>query len=197
MGRFGNVLSASSDGAYKIMESFFEAFINCGHRVFGQKLKPFCLRHCLYLEAIGSPIMRIVNGEEVKIERHDLEVAAIICSADGDILKALTRPHFTMFFYSFRRALKEYLDYLTDYLALPEMWDNSESGTRLNAPWILSRATLLLSKTNLTLSEIWNMPLGELLWYCAAFAEQEGGAQILSDDEKKIIAEAEKLKNGK
>ena len=109
------------------MESFFEAFINCGHRVFGQKLKPFCLRHCLYLEAIGSPIMRIVNGEEVKIERHDLEVAAIICSADGDILKALTSPQFTMFFYSFRRALKEYLDYLTDYLALPEMWDNSDT----------------------------------------------------------------------
>lgn len=178
------------------MESFFEAFINCGHRVFGQELKPFCLRHCLYLEAIGSPIMRIVNGEEIKIERHDLEVAAIICSADGDILKALTRPHFTMFFYSFRRALKEYLNYLTDYLALPEMWDNSESGTRLNAPWILSRATLLLSKTNLSLSEIWDMPLGELLWYCAAFAEQEGGAQILSDDEKKMIAEAEKIRNG-
>jgi len=77
------------------------------------------------------------------------------------------------------------------------MWDNSESGTRLNAPWILSRATFLLSKINLSLSEIWDMPLGELLWYCAAFAEQDGGAQILSDDEKKMISEAEKLKNGK
>lgn len=112
------------------MESFFEAFINCGHRVFGQKLKPFCLRHCLYLEAIGSPIMRVVNGEEVKIERHDLEVAAIICSADGDILKALTRPHFTMFFYSFRRALKEYLNYLTDYLAFATFGSFEPFGNR-------------------------------------------------------------------
>ena len=52
---------------------------------------------------------------------------------------------------------------------------------------------LLLSKTSLTLDEVWNMPLGELLWYCAVFAEQEGVAQIQSDTEKRII---EEIKNG-
>ena len=66
------------------------------------------------------------------------------------------------------------------------MWNSSEGERAINAPWILSRATLLLSKTNLTLGEIWDMPLGELLWYCASFAEQE----------KKMILEAERVKNG-
>ena len=76
------------------MESFYEAFINCKHKVLGRILKPFCLRHCLYLEAIGSPIMRIVNGEEVSISRKDLELAVIICSADRDIIAAMKRPNF-------------------------------------------------------------------------------------------------------
>ncbi len=178
------------------MESFYEAFINCEHKVLGKRLKPFCLRHCLYLEAINSPVMKIVNGDEVEITRKDLEIAVIICSSDGDVLNALTLPHFVMRFHRFKRGLRGFLSYLTDYLSFPEMWSKSESDTTLNAPWILSRATLLLSKTNLTLSEIWNMPLGELLWYCASFAEQEGVAQIQSDEERKIIEEAEKLRNG-
>ena len=46
------------------MESFYEAFINCEHKVLGRRLKPFCLRHCLYLEAIGSPIMKKSQYQE-------------------------------------------------------------------------------------------------------------------------------------
>lgn len=41
------------------MESFYEAFINCNHTALGRRLKPFCLKHCLYLEAIGSPVNAI------------------------------------------------------------------------------------------------------------------------------------------
>ena len=64
------------------MEDFYEAFINCSHTALGKQLKAFCLQHCLYLEALNSPIMRLVNGEEAEISRQDLEVAIIICSAD-------------------------------------------------------------------------------------------------------------------
>ena len=146
------------------MESFYEAFINCEHKVLGRRLKPLCLRHCLYLEAIGSPIMRIVNGEEVAISRKDLELAVIICSADRDIIAAMKRPNFGLRFHRFNRGLTAFLGYLTDFLSLPDMWDSSGGERAINAPWILSRATLLLSKTNLTLGEIWDMPLGELFF---------------------------------
>lgn len=104
------------------MESFYEAFINCEHKVLGRRLKPFCLRHCLYLEAIGSPIMRIVNGEEVAISRKDLELAVIICSADRDIIAAMKRPNFGLRFHRFNRGLTAFLGYLTDFLSLPDMW---------------------------------------------------------------------------
>ena len=175
------------------MENFYEAFINCQHRVLGRCLKPFCLTHCLYLEAIGSPVMDIVNGNEVRLSRNDLELAVIICSADGNILEELLKANslrnFTMRLYGFKRACTAFLSYLTDFLALPELWDSTEGQMPLNAPWILSKATLLLSKTSLGRKEIWNMPLGELLWYCATFAEQEGVGQIQSDDEKRMIAE--------
>ena len=177
------------------MENFYEAFINCEHTALGRHLKPFSLKHCLYLEAIGSPVMKLINGDEAEIARQDLEVAVIVCSSD-DVINELKRPHWLMNLYSFKRGLTAFLSYLTDFVAVPELWDKSDSETTLNAPWILSRATLLLSKTNLTLGEIWDMPLGELLWYCASFAEQEGLGQIQSEEEKKMILEAERIKNG-
>ena len=38
----GDILSESSDGTRRPMtESFYEAFINCRHRVLGRNLKPF------------------------------------------------------------------------------------------------------------------------------------------------------------
>lgn len=172
------------------MENFYEAFINCEHTALGRHLKSFSLKHCLYLEAIGSPVMKLINGDEAEISRQDLEVAVIICSAD-DILKSLKYPHFGMKFHSYRRGLTAFLSYLTDFVAVPELWDKSDSETTLNAPWILSRAMLLLSKTSLRLDEVWNIPLGELLWYCAVFAEQEGVAQIQSDEERRIIEEVQ------
>ena len=174
------------------MESFYEAFINCNHTALGRRLKPFCLKHCLYLEAIGSPVMKLINGDETEIARQDLEVAVIVCSSD-DVINELKRPHGLMKLYSFKRGLTAFLSYLTDFVAVPEIWDRTDSETTLNAPWILSKTMLLLPKTSITLSEVWNMPLGELLWYCATFAEQEGVAQIQSDTEKRII---EEIKNG-
>lgn len=180
------------------MEDFYEAFINCSHKALGKCLKPFCLRHCLYLEAIGSPFMRVINGEEVPVFRKDLELAVIICSADGDILKALEKANsignFGMRLHFFKPALTAFLGYLTDFIAVPELWDRTEGESVLNAPWILSRAMLLLSKTSMTLKDVWDMPLGELLWYCATIAEQEGVGQIQSDEEKKMIEEALKAR---
>ena len=172
------------------MESFYEAFLNCKHTALGRRLKPFSLKHCLYLEAIGSPVMKLINGEEAEITRQDLEVAIVVCSAD-DIIEELKSPNWLMKLHSFKRGLTAFISYLTDFVAVPELWDRTDSETTLNAPWILSRAMLLLSKTSITLKEVWNMPLGELLWYCASFAEQEGVAQIQSDEERRIIEEVQ------
>ena len=172
------------------MESFYEAFINCNHTALGRRLKPFCLKHCLYLEAIGSPVMKLINGDETEIARQDLEVAVIVCSS-GDVINELKRSYWLMRFHSFKRGLTAFISYLTDFVAVPELWDRTDSETMLNAPWILSKAMLLLSKTSITLNEVWNMPLGELLWYCATFAEQEGVAQIQSDEERRIIEEVQ------
>ena len=95
--------------------------------------------------------------------------------------------------YPFKRASTRFLSYLSDYIALPELWENG--GETVNAPWILSRVVLLMSKTSLGRNEIWDMPIGEVFWYCAAFGEQEGAVQIQSDAEQAAIEEAQKAKN--
>ena len=82
------------------------------------------------------------------------------------------------------------MSYLHDYISFPEIWESSDSDKKLNTPWILSKAILLLSKTSLTKDEIWNMPLGELVWYVASFAEQEGLLEIQSEDELNAIEKA-------
>lgn len=188
--------SASDSGSSysRIALNDVERKINGILDALGRRLKPFCLKHCLYLEAIGSPVMKLVNGDEVEISRNDLELAVAICSAKGDIIKALERSHIAMKFHSYKRGLTAFLGYLTDFVAVPDVWGSTDSNATINAPWIVAKAMLLLSKTSMTLSDVWNMPLGELLWYCTVFAEQEGVVQIQSDEEKQIIAE---VQNGK
>lgn len=67
------------------MKDFYEAFINCPHKVLGKHLRPFSLTHCLYLEAIDSPFMKVINGGEVNITRKDLELAVLICSSNAPL----------------------------------------------------------------------------------------------------------------
>lgn len=175
------------------MKDFYEAFINIPHKVLGKRLKPFSLTHCLYLEAIDSPFMKVINGGEVNITRKDLELAVMICSSDDpmrEISKAYNAKNIGMKFHSFKRGCTRFLSYLTDFVTVPELWDKTEGENALNAPWILSKATLLLTKTSMSLTEIWNMPLGELLWYTACIAEHSGVAEIQSEADKAAIDEA-------
>ena len=178
------------------MKDFYEAFINLSHKVLGKRLKPFSLTHCLYLEAIDSPFMKVINGDEAQITRKDLELAVMIClSAEPlkEISRAYSLKNIPMKFHSFKRGCTQFLSYLTDFVTLPELWDKTEGNHALNAPWILSKATLLLTKTNMSLSEIWNLPLGELLWYSACIAEHSGVAEIQSESDKAAIEEALKV----
>jgi hypothetical protein len=175
------------------MKDFYEAFINCPHKVLGKILKPFSLTHCLFLEAIESPFMKVINGDEAHISRKDLELAVLICSSENplrEISKAYSLGNFPMKFHSFKRGCRRFLGYLTDFVTVPELWSKTEQENALNAPWILSKATLLLTKTNITRREIWNMPLGELFWYSACIAEHAGVAEIQSEADKLGIEEA-------
>lgn len=100
----------------QLMESFYEAFLICEHTALGRRLKPFSLKHCLYLEAIGSPVMKLINGEEAEITRQDLEVAIVVCSVD-DVIEELKRPYWLMKLHSFKRGLAAFISYLTDFVA--------------------------------------------------------------------------------
>ncbi len=187
-------------------EQFAEAFINTEHRVLGRKLKPFCLRHCLYLEAIGSPFMGVINGEGVPIKREDLELAVLICSSDSDdVIKSMAKGNtistLSMRFRRFKPNCTKFASYLADYISLPKTWEKSSKNSKspkINAPWILSKVMFFITKTSLTLKEAWELPLGELMWYLATFAEQEGGLDFVSEKEQDLInLVKEKQKNGK
>ena len=100
--------------------------------------------------------MDAINGKSAEITRRDLEIAVTVCSAEGDISEALRRighiGNLAMKLHPFKRASTRFLSYLSDYIALPELWENG--GEPVNAPWILSRVVLLMSKTSLGRNEI-------------------------------------------
>ncbi len=183
------------------MDSFYEAFINTSHKVLGENLKPFSLLHYLHLEAIDSPLIKLINGDTVDLTKKDLELACIVCASSSEnIVERITSINFckkiSFKFYSFRKAQLKFLAYLKDYVSMPQTWEEEGEATKLGSPWIIARLLFLMKNTNFTEREILEMPLGKVFWYSASLGELLGGAKIMSEEEKSAIEESERLKNG-
>ncbi len=152
-------------------ETFLEAFVHGEHFLLGRRLRPFCLRHWLLLEAMESPLLR---GGPVEIA--DLQLAALVCSTRNDaalrsrslrerLWRRVTRLS------SVAPWLPKWERYLADYLPLFPMLESPDNGETKTPPFLLCAARLLGSFTR---DELMNMPLGELLAWGMAKSEAKG-----------------------
>lgn len=180
-------------------EAFLEAWVNREHRVCGRKLHAFCLSDMLALEAIGSPMCVMWGHAHQPIKRADVALAALICSVPHDRWMQCFQRRYRLAAYRMRTSwrwtlyeTKRFEAYVLDHLSAPEVWTESGEGGTLNAPWLLAKAVFLLHNTSLTREEVWTRPIGEILWYAAALAEQMGGANILSEEERRIADDIER-----
>lgn len=183
-------------------QSFYESRIHTEHAVLGRKLRPLCLLDLLALEAIESPFVR---GGHVRA--HDVAIAVNLLSkpiqknlsidadftAPGFFLKI--RAGVSEIFGTLSHDVKKLEDYVGDYMSAAEMWRPNTSGdsTPLGAHWIQTLAAFLLRETNLTQTEIWTHPVGQILWIVAAVEEQTTQSRVKTadDDEAEKIAECE------
>lgn len=187
---------------------FLTAFIIPEEReICGYKLKPYNLRHMLYLTAIESPF--VTEKADKCMTPDELLLALRICSTN-DVQKALkdkptVREQILVAQLmaereKFNDALRELLNYIGDSNSVPvtfEKGDGSTSKSAHNAPAPLLMAVTLMAKLHLTKEEAWTLPVGQAIWYLTVYGIIEGADTkiITTEQEAKMDSEAEFLKN--
>ena len=173
--------------------------------ILGYKLKPFTLRHMLYLTALKSPF--IDKKPDTGITPEAVLVLLRVCSSEHPS-KAFRRPTIAdywrqgkmesdiEFFYG---TVGTVFNYIQTCSSAPEVYkkeDNSLVPKKENLPPALSLATSLMVKLHIPEKAAWETPVGQALWYLTTVAINEGAEiKILStEDEARAVYEKQVLK---
>lgn len=184
-------------------QRFYEAWFNAEHSVLGRRLHPFCLNDALILSLAESPFL-LGSDASIRYGLTDLQLAVKICSTPAGIFlnARLDREWFVGLRSAwwttqckrmdFSEQCQRFVNYIDDFNSAPETWhDDDDAGDgKLRAPWVLANAVFLIRHTTFTPEQVWTMPLGMSLWYCATLSEQLGSKiQIVSEEESEGMKE--------
>lgn len=161
-------------------DRYLGAFLNLTkHNVCGYELRPFCLRHRLVLDAIGSPFLP--GGSVINPTPADLVLAARVC-ATPDPFQAV-RPTFRDGFRIIRltnsrrryaREVAAWQAYVMDTAQHPRIGGKPSPHKRdRGLDWTLS-VIVSLMEMGFKEEEAWTMPEGRAMYYFFAKAIREG-----------------------
>lgn len=188
--------------------TFVSALIDNGtrHKVLGVTLLPFSTWHLFLLQVIESPFLKA--GEVVLF---DLRRAVAICRLR--YRNSRTRPPiFPMFMTQVKleAEVKKFLAYVGDYLQRPEYniismdefsRHKRKGKTPSPAPEAVQLAFDASNGANVSITEAWNMPIGEAyIAQAMHFRNQGSMVDFMNEKERdfqeSLKAELEKRKNG-
>lgn len=176
--------------------------------IMGYRLRPFSLRHIMYLEALQSPL--VCPPGPATATPEDLLVFLRVCS-EVHPSKAFRKPSLmdrwrivrltadTEFFF---KALSEIAEYTRICSSVPVVYEKEADAKAVTKkegiPPPLSLAVSLMSRCGFTKDEAWDCTLGQAIWYATTYAKSEGvDIRILTTDDEKVIdnerAELEKF----
>ena len=156
--------------------------------VCGKRLLPFCLRHRVALEAIGSPLLqtdkpmtadqllatvRILSTHNIEDIRKPTTIRECLLSAKLSRNKrALIKECYNLSLYMEGQSL------------WPRFWTKEDSGkTESSIPWPLTIVASLM-RNGCTYEQAWTMPESEAIWLHIAHCSADGaGIQVVSDVE--------------
>ena len=188
-----------------------------GTRIFGVRLRKFCLWHRLLLRTIDSPFTR-----KGAVTLRDLRTAIGVCRlkyGDSRVVKPKLGPFLMVcgltaggllrrwkkpadpkepnpLQKTLARRVDAFLEYCGDYLQQPEytiITPDTKSPhpqtPRGRAPEELQHASELISWSGWSEATVWNLPLGKANWY-RAMAHKEKGYDVdfLTPEEKAFQA---------
>lgn len=177
-------------------QRFLSAFlVPASTTVCGRKLKPFCLKHRLFLEGIESPFLK----EDVEITGQDIILALKLCADDpigdptwSDIwlgVKLNLSKDFK------KRAALAIVRHISTQIHFPKFWERTDRKTygASNVPWQLTILANLL-KNGVSYGEAMTMPEAKAVWISAVFSIQAGAKlEFLSTDDEALIDEMAQL----
>lgn len=175
--------------------AFSEAFINSRVKVLGKVLQPFSLRHYLWLSSVDSPFANIVDAESIdvtKLKFHHLRVFVAICSTttDDEVWKNLysSLRYAGRFAWTRHAAWRGVIAYLKDHVTCPQIISTAAKERSLGGPWV-ARIVVMLCKNGFgDVDKVWNLPLGQALWYSAALAEVDGMVTLGDKEYEEFLA---------
>lgn len=156
-------------------------------KVCGRRLLPFCLRHRVALEAIGSPVIRT----DLPVGAEDIIAAVRILSSHD--LSALREPAGILdgLWYARLRFSRRYLFseaaklhfYFEAQSLWPRFWQKDDVMKDSGTPWPLVVVAALM-RNGCTYDEAWTMPESEAIWLHVAHSQAAGAKiDIVSDKE--------------
>ena len=162
--------------------------------ILGKRLKPFCIQHRLWLEAIGSPFME----SNKPISAGDLITALKIC-AHEEIGRKLWHDRWISFRLGlskelFLLACKAFVQYCDTTALWPKFYDRKSEGGGSTVPWQLS-IIANLTKNGIGYEEAMMMPEPQAIWMASIYSIYAGAKiEILTTDDEEMLDELAKLK---
>ena len=166
-------------------------------KVCGRRLLPFCLRHRVALEAIGSPIIQT----HLEATAKDVLAACRILSSH-DLTALRKPPTFSEGLWLARMSWNKKaliaeavkLHYYFEAQSLwPRFWEKENAGrSGGSVPWPLAVVASLI-RNGATLEEAWTMPEAEAVWLHVAHSVASGAdISVVSDTEWEAMEEYKK-----
>jgi hypothetical protein len=184
-------------------QRFYEAFlIPSATWVIGKKIKPFCLRHRIFLEAIGSPFFS--DDKDREITQSDLIIALKICADEPIGSPTLADRWLALRLWLspalFRQGCKGILWHIDSSRLFPKFWERTDrqgSGSGASLPWHLIVACNLI-KSGISYQDAFNMPEAKAIWLSSAFSIMGGAKlEILTTDDEALLDQLAKVEPSK
>lgn len=176
---------------------FFNAFLIPGKTIIlGKHLKPFALKHRIWLEAIGSPFAEL----DKEITPADLLIALKLCAGEMIDKKSL-RDYWIMFRLIrdkelLERAVKAFINYIETEHTWPKFYQRTNKDGYSNSfPWQLKVVANLVSN-GIAYADALSMPEAKAIWLSCAFNHNEGATlDLLTTDDEALIDHLAKLRD--
>lgn len=166
-------------------DNYFNGLIGAEVKVCGVKLANLSLWHLAILEAIGSPIL---SGESAGI--RDMLILLKVTKSKYPKIESLKASFMDgLWIWRIERSDKLALcevnklrEWFAVQMSAPVMYTSESVSLHKGAssPNVLSLVTGIVSRSNETIENVWNMRSAEARWYDVSLAEQDGAELNIS-----------------